>query len=386
MKRLLNHQFPVGSKDLHPDEHLNMHLNYVIALGLIPLGDVKRGISGVVTVDDGRDFVLNLAKTALEEERTFDAAYYYRSAEFFTTPESRDKGENYERFRELFYPMDTDKVEEFSVPFEDYSLHTLRVLPEMAPVGTVVFFGGGDSVIEDFITIALYFAKHGYEVILFDGPGQGEAIYRNGRPFILDWERPVKVVLDYFDLDDVTLIGASFGGWLVLRAAAFEKRVKRVVAYDIIYDLFESLFARRGWLAKNMLRFLLRTGARGTVNRIVNRQMRENFWTEWLIKFSMYVNQVDSPYDYLRRCLDFNVRNHHPELVDQHVLLLAGEDDHAIPPEMLEKQRAVLVNAESVTTRLFTREEHAATHCQAGNIGLALDVMIRWIETKSTDV
>jgi predicted esterase YcpF (UPF0227 family) len=37
------------------------------------------------------------------------------------------------------------------------------------------------------------------------------------------WERPVKAVLDYFNLEDVTIIGASLGGYLAPRAAVFER-------------------------------------------------------------------------------------------------------------------------------------------------------------------
>jgi len=32
---------------------------------------------------------------------------------------------------------------------------------------------------------------------------------------------------------------------------------------------------------------------------------------------------------------------------------------------------------------VFTKEEHAQNHCQIGNIGLALEVMARWIGEKS---
>jgi len=40
-------------------------------------------------------------------------------------------------------------------------------------------------------------------------------------------------------------------------------------------------------------------------------------------------------------------------------------------------------NARSVTGRIFTSEEHAQNHCQIGNIKLALDVILEWIEEKS---
>jgi hypothetical protein len=43
-------------------------------------------------------------------------------------------------------------------------------------------------------------------------------------------------------------------------------------------------------------------------------------------------------------------------------------------------QLTALTNAKSVTDIVFTKESHAQNHCQIGNIGLALDTMIKWIE------
>jgi hypothetical protein len=34
----------------------------------------------------------------------------------------------------------------------------------------------------------------------------------------------------------------------------------------------------------------------------------------------------------------------------------------------------------SLTARLFTRAEQAQNHCQVGNLELALDVIVTWIE------
>jgi len=46
-------------------------------------------------------------------------------------------------------------------------------------------------------------------------------------------------------------------------------------------------------------------------------------------------------------------------------------------------QIKALTNAKSVTGRVFTEDEQAHNHCQIGNIGLALDVMLKWIDEKS---
>lgn len=78
--------------------------------------------------------------------------------------------------------------------------------------------------------------------------------------------------------------------------------------------------------------------------------------------------------------MEINAENSHSEKVTQDVLLLAEENDEFQRPVLLEKQRQALTNARSVSTRLFTEEEHAEQHCQMGNLKLALDVMGQWLE------
>jgi hypothetical protein len=81
--------------------------------------------------------------------------------------------------------------------------------------------------------------------------------------------------------------------------------------------------------------------------------------------------------------LQLNERNLHSELVKQDVLILTGREDHFIPFKMHDMQLKALTNARSVTGRVFTGEEQAQNHCQIGNVGLALDVMVKWIEEKA---
>ena len=69
--------------------------------------------------------------------------------------------------------------------------------------------------------------------------------------------------------------------------------------------------------------------------------------------------------------------------IRQDVLLLAGEKDHMIPLKEYHKNMASLTNARSLTGQVFTEAEHAQNHCQIGNLGLALDVILQWVEEKS---
>ncbi len=361
-----------------------MHLNWALAVGLIELEDIERVVPRIKSVKDGKKIMLECAEEALKEHRIEEAAYFHRFAEFFTSAKDVDKGKNFSKFIELFYSIEASKeIETFEIPYEEYYLRAIHLKPEIDVKGQIVWFGGSDSILEDFLAITYYLVKAGYEIFLFEGPGQGEALYEYGKPFIVEWEKPVKTVLDFFELNDVTLIGTSFGGWLVLRAAAFEPRVSRIIAFDIIYDYYECFFSKKNFLARSIFKLMLRTRASFFLNSLVKRQMRKDFTIDWLVNFGSYINGVKSPYEYFKQMEKYNVKNHKPTQITQDVLLLAGEEDHFIPPHLLEKQKEVLTNAKSVTCRLFTNEEQAELHCQVGNMKLALDVMKDWIEKKT---
>ena len=78
--------------------------------------------------------------------------------------------------------------------------------------------------------------------------------------------------------------------------------------------------------------------------------------------------------------MQFNEKNLHSDLIKQDVLILTGKEDHMVPFKMHKLQVEALTNAKSVTARVFTKEENAQYHCQVGNIGLALETMLKWIE------
>ena len=67
-------------------------------------------------------------------------------------------------------------------------------------------------------------------------------------------------------------------------------------------------------------------------------------------------------------------------MITQDVLVLAGAGD--IYTVFYKEQLDALVNAKSVTGRLFTSKESADHHCQVGNMGLLLDTISGWIRQK----
>ncbi len=67
--------------------------------------------------------------------------------------------------------------------------------------------------------------------------------------------------------------------------------------------------------------------------------------------------------------------------VSQDVLLMAGSEDHYVPLHQCYDQIATLKNVRSLTARLFTCWEQAQNHCQIGNIGLSVRVIVNWLDS-----
>ena len=225
----------------------------------------------------------------------------------------------------------------------------------------------------------LVYRDAGYNVIYFDGPGQGHALEKNKMPLTSQWEKPVKVILDYFNATEVTAIGMSLGGNLVLHAAAFEKRIKRVVCFDILPSLFNCVTRQLPESLKKQISTDLDKNENGTaINAALNDLMQQSLMVQWAIQQGMHVLGTKTPYDFIKQALTYDT-NEISALVNQDVLLLAGQDDHYVALDQLPLQMSTLSNAHSLTARIFTDKEAAANHCQLGNLGLAISTILNWL-------
>ena len=373
-------RFPVGYHQFHTVKIINFQLNRWHSLGYARFEDLLQAAQRIRTLDDWKGVMVSLAQDTESEQRWMNAAFYYRAAEFFTQPSDPDKEGLYTRFIDIFYQKVSagEAIERFLVPYEHAHLPAIRV-PSTHPAkrGTIVIHGGFDSFIEEFYSLAVYFSSQGFDIIMFEGPGQGAALKKYGLPLTYQWEKPVKAVLDYFHLDDVTLLGISMGGWLCFRAAAYEPRIRRVIALSIAFDYMQIPALPIQLLVKVLML------SRGLMDYLARLKMNANYQERWGINNLMYITKTQSPMDATDILLQFNEHNLHSELVLQDVLILTGAEDHFIPLKMHYKQVNALGNAKSVTGRIFTKKDQAENHCQIGNIGLALDVMEKWIEAKS---
>jgi pimeloyl-ACP methyl ester carboxylesterase len=199
--------------------------------------------------------------------------------------------------------------------------------------GTILLHGGMDSFLEEWYLIMKYLAKEGYDVIGFEGPGQGAALIKKGLAFDIEWEKPTSAILDYFNLDGVTLIGLSVGGWLCLRAAAFEPRIKCVIASGHAIHYMEIPPALIAWMFKLFMKF------ENLFNKSAYWKMERNLRMKWEINQTMHITKSETPFEAANKmAFALSRENMHPEKIKQDVLILSGKDDHFIPIRLHKKQ------------------------------------------------
>jgi pimeloyl-ACP methyl ester carboxylesterase len=365
---------PTGYRSFHDDTNMNYQLNRF--LGPEPAPEVT---AIARRIHDYASWASELTAAAdrfeaLGEHRR--AARYVRAAEFFDTPGDPAKKLAYERYVELFW-RGREGWTRTEVPYPQGTLSVLRHQGTLGvPAPPFVICGGYDSFAEELVELSEPLCDAGFEVVAFDGPGQGEALYRHGISMVPEWEKPVAAVLDALGLDDVTFVGVSLGGYLAVRAAAYEPRIRRVVAFDVMYDFLATVLSHAGPLSHGA-GLVGNAPGRAVVDAVLSQKMKHDPLVEWGISQAMFVTGTTTAGRALEHLAAFTTRDCSAH-VQQDVLLLAGQEDHHVPLHQLSLQLEALVAARSVTARLFTAKEQASSHCQIGNTGLAMSTILAW--------
>jgi alpha-beta hydrolase superfamily lysophospholipase len=367
----------------HGDANINYQMNRFLVPGLEPLfADIGAKIANY---GDWKTEFLAAASTCESLNRPAHAASLYRAAGFFMSPDDPQRRHAFDKFIALFDAIHRDKpIERISVPYVNSCLYGLRLVAKTTLRGFVVVHAGYDAYVEEFYGLAQAIASQGYEVILFDGPGQGSTLMRENLPMTPDWEKPVGAVLDHFALTDVTLIGISLGGCLALRAAAFEPRVKRVIAFDVMLDFFQCITSRRGRWAEIALNGLVRLRLASLINLLASVMMKRDLMSKWGIEQGMHVLGVATPAEFFCKLKAYTTRDISGRIT-QDTLIMAGTEDHFVPLAQLYDQLPLLTWARSVTAQIFTRADQAQSHCQIGNLGLAVSRMLDWVDARARE-
>jgi dienelactone hydrolase len=338
---------------------------------LITEGDLESWYSGwAATADRAGAFATGTQDRISKGDAYMRASTYQQLAEFLLASDDPRRPESLERAASWFLQgLDALAVryEYFSVPYENGRLRALYLPgpagPEKKPL--IMAVGGYDSILEEkYPVIGKAALDRGYSVLIYEGPGQGEPLRKYGLTFTPEWEKPTTAVLDEFlhtheKPSNIVLFGMSMGGYLAPRAAAFEQRIDGVVAYDVCFDLYESASRIFGAVKQNPMAL-------------------KDPGVSWAYHNALWTMGTKDPEDTLEAFSHYRLAPI-ADRIRQHVLILAGAEDHFIPSHQVADFKKSLVNARSVTTRVFDRPSGGAEHCQCGNTSLVHAAVFDWL-------
>jgi hypothetical protein len=363
-----------------PDPGMNYTLNRPLLDGTSParLKEIGAVAPRIKDYESWHTVWLGLATRAEAEKRWADAASYYHGAEFYL-PAGDARNKLYDDFQRNWglAMQGVAGCERIAVPYPGGHLPGFRLEAKGKAISTFIFNGGYDSFVEEFYAFLLPLTDLGFTVIGFDGPGQGGAL-RQGIFFEHAWEKPAKALLDYFELNDVEWLGASCGGYLSIRAAAFEPRIKHIISMPTTYSGLDMTLKQMRPGKAQQLVSLFKAGDRKECEILIAEERLPSSVFDWCVTQGMHITGTKTPFDFLSAIAQHSLEGilHH---VKQDILLTEGEQDHLFDVDWLYRTMRELVCARSVTARIFTAREGGEQHCQVGNSALAREEIINWL-------
>jgi pimeloyl-ACP methyl ester carboxylesterase len=315
------------------------------------------------------------------------ASNYYRTAEFFKRANpvgdadvARLSGRSTEVFLKAARLLDTP-FEIVEIPYEGTTLPGYLFLAdrsgEVRP--TIIYNNGFDSTQEEsYFAIGAAALSRGYNVLAFDGPGQGAAIRKQRLTFRHDWEAVITPVVDFaltrkeIAADKIALFGYSLGGYLVARAAAFEQRVAAIILDDGILD-FHAVFDNS--LPPFLLSWIHDKND-ADANAVLQMVMASRTGARWLLHNGMWTFGTASPSEFVRMSKRYTLDGIAGQ-IKAAALVLDAENDQFLKGQPAAIHAALNSPKELVT---LTTAEGAGEHCHMGAMFRAHQTMFDWLD------
>lgn len=315
------------------------------------------------------------------------ASNYYRTAEFYRRenpagdPEVRRLSDASRATFRAAVDLFDSPVEQVRIPYEGTTLpgYLFLVDGSGAPRPTVIYNNGFDSTAEEsYFAVAAAALRRGYNVLAFDGPGQGAALRDQGLFFRPDWEAVITPVVDHaltrpeIAPAAISLFGYSLGGYLAARAAAFEHRLAAIVLDDGVYDF-------HGAFDSSMPPFLAQWIDDGNpaAEPVVGLLTSVDTQIRWAMRNGAWTFGVASGTEFVRATRSYTIADVADRIVCP-TLILDAENDQFFrgQPQLVEK---ALVNADTTLVTL-TEAEGAGEHCHLGAMSRFHQVMFDWLD------
>jgi pimeloyl-ACP methyl ester carboxylesterase len=322
-------------------------------------------------------------------ETLMRASTYYRAA-LHRWPEPGDRRvktlttkavATYETALEL---LDLE-VESVRIPYERTTLPgwlfraTGKDGKPLAKAPLLIIHEGRDAWAEDCLYLARGAMRRGYHCLVFDGPGQGKVLRLQGLPLRPDWERVVTPVVDFavrqrgVDPHRLALMGLSMGGALAPRAAAFEHRLKLLIANPGVLDWAAIVDGQmRGYLGDGVVGLLDTDPA--AFDAKVRAIMARNAFLRWGVDDLMWKHGGKTPSETLLGMRAYNNRPVVDRITARTLVMDGTADPYAQGKLLMGALRAPKHHM------LFTAQDTGLAHVQNGALGVSSQRFFDWFD------
>lgn len=372
----------------------------------IQCADINECLQTIQLIEEGKDeswfTQWNLLAQRLEKEAenfknenhhiSASSAYkrasnYYRTAEFFLHIHPNDSRmlQTWRKSRDCFLlaiENQSPTVMPIQIPFEGTFLPGYLCLVDnshlMRPL--IIAQTGFDGTAEEICSlIGAAAVSRGYNCLVFEGPGQGQVIREQKIPFRWNWETVITPVVDYaLDLpyvskDHMTLLGLSFGGYLVPRALAFEKRINYGIVNGGIYDYHAVCMKALPLESETALDHLY---SAQELDQIILEEAKHNSSIRWGINQGMYTFNAKTPTEWFKMTRKYQLKEVIAN-ISCHMLVVDSEQDF----QMRDQSKQFFDHLQCQKDWLiFTKQEGAGAHCQIGAYSLSNERIFNWLD------
>jgi len=245
-----------------------------------------------------------------------------------------------------------------------------------API--LLVHSGRDAWAEDDLYLAQEASRRGWHCLLFDGPGQGQTLRLQGLAFRPDWEKVITPVVDFairqpgVDSTRIALMGISMGGALAPRAAAFEKRLKILVANPGVLDWGRVV---TGFIAERYPEIVdMPEKDPEGFNALMARVIAGNPFMRWGLRDTMWKQGCATPAQLVQEMKRYTNKGF-AEKITARTLVVDGEaEEFGQAKELFDALRC------PKDYLLFTAKETAQVHVQTGATAVASQRIFDWLE------
>lgn len=312
------------------------------------------------------------------------ASNYYRAALYFlyAAPVEQLLLDTYQKHATTFSKaarLFVPAFEAVSIPYEGKQLpgYFYKADNSGARHPTLIVNGGYDSTHQEaYFHIVPAALRRGYNVLAFDGPGQGAKLFLENYPMRHDWEKVITPVVDYLvkrkevDKSKIVLYGPSWGGMLAPRAAAYEHRLAALAVnpgqYDVLMTFKQAIDSQPAD----------ETAFSDSIDAMLQAAMSDKFVAA-KFKAKMFVHGAESPHQLFEEWEKYNLVEAAPLI--RCPTFVGHSENEDLSPGQAELLYEALTCPK--VYEVFSSADGAGEHCAAGASGLFSQRLFDWLDS-----